>query len=336
MKHAGFSRLGAEVAAELDRAVVTELAPTGDGPRRAARPAMRRRLRPAAAFAAVSFVGALTVAAFSAGTHHRGPSPATATDKRTDAFTFAVEASSAAASPQIGDAVPVDVRGLALQFSDGSRVALEPKTQARVVRSTADGATVLLERGRLAASVVHRERTSWSFEAGPYAVSVTGTAFDLTWDPRSENFGLHMTEGSVVVHGCGAETWRARGGEDLNLACDEAAGVSTSVVRDTTPATAVASALPAPPSCSHARRTMAGAAAPRVRAAPPPSLPAVDASAAPASPLETMSADLLWQAAQAAREKNAGETKTDLLVFRRRFPDDPRTRLAAFQLGAFV
>jgi hypothetical protein len=91
-----------------------------------------------------------------------------------------------------------------LYFSDGSLVTLSPLTRARVERTTARGAALVLESGTLSANIVHRGTTDWTFFAGPYAVRVTGTAFVLSWDP-SGALAIHMKAGSVLVHGPGAE-----------------------------------------------------------------------------------------------------------------------------------
>jgi TolA-binding protein len=49
--------------------------------------------------------------------------------------------------------------------------------------------------------VAHRPGSTWSFLGGPFEVRVTGTRFELDWDPASEVLELGMSEGSVEVHG---------------------------------------------------------------------------------------------------------------------------------------
>jgi hypothetical protein len=70
-----------------------------------------------------------------------------------------------------------------------------------VEERSSNGARVLLERGRTRVSVVHRDDSSWSFAAGPFEVKVTGTRFDLAWDPARESIDLTLSEGSVEVRG---------------------------------------------------------------------------------------------------------------------------------------
>jgi hypothetical protein len=57
----------------------------------------------------------------------------------------------------------------------------------------------LLERGAAGVHVVHRNQTNWTFVAGPCEVLVTGTRFEVAWDPARELFELDLTEGSVEV-----------------------------------------------------------------------------------------------------------------------------------------
>lgn len=90
---------------------------------------------------------------------------------------------------------------LPLLFSDGSVVELKPRTGARVVELGVRGARVLLERGGARVDVVHRDATRWRLDVGPFEVAVTGTAFDVSWDPGAQIFSLELEEGSVVVTG---------------------------------------------------------------------------------------------------------------------------------------
>jgi transmembrane sensor len=109
---------------------------------------------------------------------------------------------------------------LALGFSDGTSVTLEPNARARVTKVGPAGATVLVERGRASLSVVKRKGAAWRVSLGPFRVDVTGTRFDIDWDPGSENISLDMYEGSVVVSGCvfgGGRPFTA--GESMRASC---------------------------------------------------------------------------------------------------------------------
>jgi hypothetical protein len=86
-----------------------------------------------------------------------------------------------------------------ITFSDGSRVKADPGAQLRIADTRSDGARVLVERGVASAHVVHREHTSWLFQAGPFEVRVTGTKLRIAWDPAREELDLTLEEGSVEV-----------------------------------------------------------------------------------------------------------------------------------------
>jgi hypothetical protein len=94
-----------------------------------------------------------------------------------------------------------EARPALVEFSDGSRVEADPGARFRVEERRSNGARVLLERGRTRVSIVHRDDSSWSFAAGPFDVKVTGTRFDLAWDPAKESLDLALREGSVEVRG---------------------------------------------------------------------------------------------------------------------------------------
>ena len=91
----------------------------------------------------------------------------------------------------------------ALRFSDASSVVATPGSRLRIEDTTSRGARVLLERGQASVRVVHSRSTAWTFAAGPFEVHVTGTRFDLTWDPAHETCELALREGSVEVRGPG-------------------------------------------------------------------------------------------------------------------------------------
>jgi transmembrane sensor len=107
-----------------------------------------------------------------------------------------------------------------LAFSDGSALTLAESGALRVVALDAHGASVALEAGTLSAHVVHRDGTSWRVYGGPFAIVVTGTMFESTWDPRAARLHVEVTEGSVRVEGSCLEAPRAvTTGEEVDVSC---------------------------------------------------------------------------------------------------------------------
>ncbi|WP_437818497.1 FecR domain-containing protein [Sorangium sp. So ce1078] len=88
-----------------------------------------------------------------------------------------------------------------LRFTDGTTVALSPGSALRVAEVDAAGARMLLEDGRASLRVTPRPKARWSVEAGPFAVLVTGTAFDVSWTRGDGTLRVELHEGSVTVRG---------------------------------------------------------------------------------------------------------------------------------------
>jgi TolA-binding protein len=100
-----------------------------------------------------------------------------------------------AASATAGD------RPEAIDFSDGSRVLLEPNASASVVRLDPAQTELTLKQGRLAASVKHRDGATFSVTAGPYRVRVVGTKFTVAWEPLGKSLRVAVTEGRIQLSG---------------------------------------------------------------------------------------------------------------------------------------
>jgi len=164
-------------------------------------------------------------------------------------------------------------------FADGSSIEGAPGSRLRVDETRAAGARVLVERGRAAVHVAHRTGSAWNFVAGPFDVHVTGTRFDLSWDPSGEAVELRLYEGSVEVRGPLAEAPIAvRAGQRFRADL----GTRSMTVNDVAAEVATAVALPQAPEA-------ASAAEPKTPALPTsngdaPS-PAATTELAPARPL---------------------------------------------------
>jgi ferric-dicitrate binding protein FerR (iron transport regulator) len=88
-----------------------------------------------------------------------------------------------------------------LRFTDGTELELAARARTRIAALSADGADIALEHGRVQLRVVPRPGASWSVRAGAYLVSVTGTAFDVEFDPERRWLAIDLFKGSVKVSG---------------------------------------------------------------------------------------------------------------------------------------
>jgi hypothetical protein len=86
-------------------------------------------------------------------------------------------------------------------FSDGSKLTLSPGGRGRIVALHAEGAEIGIEDGRASLEVVHRAGARWLVAAGPFAILVTGTAFDVRWSGADELLEVDLRSGSVTIRG---------------------------------------------------------------------------------------------------------------------------------------
>ncbi len=88
-----------------------------------------------------------------------------------------------------------------LRFSDGSEVSLAERARVHVHAINEHGARVTLDEGQAHVYVVHAAETHWVFDAGPFVVAVTGTAFGLAWSADERRLDVRLENGSVTVSG---------------------------------------------------------------------------------------------------------------------------------------
>lgn len=193
---------------------------------------------------------------------------------------------------------PAGEAPLALHFSEGTRVSVEPGARMRVTETSAQGATLLIERGTIHATITHRdERTRWSVQAGPFEVRVTGTAFDARWDPASETFELKMIEGSVVVSGPRLPSGRS-------VVAGEQLLVSTTGMELRAGAPSPQNTAAPPAACA----TVTAPAATSDSAVSAPSSSAVAQTSAPSITAQAASGEPSWKAlARAGKHREAME-----------------------------
>jgi hypothetical protein len=280
---------------------------------------------------------------------------------RATSLTFRVGPSEEPRAPAKGTAAPgvpgqwiaaAATERLPLRFSDGSLVRLEPSARVRVVDVTGLGGSVALESGTVHAEIVHREGTRWNVDAGPFEIRVTGTQFDVVWDPSHGQLTIALLEGSVAVSGCDLAHPRVvTAGETFRATCHDDAPVgregptSSPATPPGPPAEAPPTIVPSPP---HATVTPSRAAAPSAGRAPPETPTWREAlalgryaealrlaeSVGLSSVCSSADAGTLMELADAARFAGRAErAKAILLEVRRRFPGDTRAATAAFNLG---
>lgn len=91
--------------------------------------------------------------------------------------------------------------GPRLHFSDGSDVRLSAATFASLRHVDECGATISVRDGSADVDIPHHPQARWVFEAGPFVIRVTGTAFRFAWNSGAEEFDLQMRRGTVAVAG---------------------------------------------------------------------------------------------------------------------------------------
>jgi len=228
-----------------------------------------------------------------------------------------------------------------LTFSDGSKVSMSPRARGRVVDLGSSGARFALESGRASVSIVPRQQTHWTFDVGPFVVTVHGTSFDVAWDPAEAVFELELVTGSVsVTSPINEPEIRLRPGQTLRVNLrDHTSTIATGAVAigtaqmperaDSPSRQSVPGEAPAPlPAWSH-RGWSNMVAEGKAMAV----LADVEASGLE-TVLERADSDDLWALANAARYAGRFEIASRALTMQRtRFPSSSRSREAAFLLG---
>ena len=188
-----------------------------------------------------------------------------------------------------------------LSFSDGSRLQLRAGAQARVVSSDRHGARVVIERGVVRADVVPRPHNDWSLLGGPFEIHVTGTSFESSWDPLTQQLLVKMLEGHVLVSAeCLSSARPLSAGQSATFSCSTEA--TPEPVQD-------------PPRTNPATLTRAPTPAVSVRSVPNPSAiaePSVEPSSRPPSWRE-LSARADYAGAFAAAERDGFERLCETL-----------------------
>jgi len=245
-----------------------------------------------------------------------------------------------------------------LRFSDGSEVSLEEGARVQVRALDERGARVSLEQGQAHVYVVHAPGTRWAFDAGPFVVAVTGTAFRIAWAASEHRLDVRMENGSVMVTGpvsdapiaVRAGQWlTVRSNEVLirdNDAVDAEAADPRAVESSTTPPASTLGSEAA----GEASETVAGSGGRRGLRASSVMGDHHWASALARGRFEAIveqarrlgldlalaqcgGEDLAALADAARYTRNGDLARAALLSIRRRFPTSERARVAGFSLG---
>src|SRR4051812_2516168 len=108
-------------------------------------------------------------------------------------------------SGAIGQAGDIVARGQdqqpALRFGDGTVIQLGRETRGRLAGVDGNGAHVAIEHGSAHVDVVHKPHARWLIDAGPYQITVHGTAFTASWDESRQRLDVNMEHGLVSVSG---------------------------------------------------------------------------------------------------------------------------------------
>jgi hypothetical protein len=252
--------------------------------------------------------------------------------------------------------ISASVEPLPIGFSDGSRVVLGQGARARVTRLEKTGAEVTVEQGPVGVAIVPRKNNRWRIDLGPFVVEVTGTRFDVDWNPLTERFKLTMHEGKVKVTGCAIGSRAFEAGDKLEVSCREqkfhvtspAHGETGSRIDDADLATqeplpepeektppivgpgdAKADALGEPRSGSPSSKWRALAEAGRYREA----LLAAEAAGFDGECHRASASDLLALAGAARLAGDATRAAQAYELLRKRFSSDPSAAVAAFNLA---
>lgn len=332
----GLDRLGSHVSGSLEQArsradaAARVRARLVHGTRRArARTAApRARVRRGVVLGALAMAAAMLVAAFAAWR----------ADHRALTFVIGGKAESGAvgaflAAPPTGE--------LPLSFSDGTRIGIAAGARARVAEVTSRGARLLLESGVVSANVVHRDGTRWLVDAGPFEVKVTGTRFDVAWQPAEQAIVVTLHEGSVVVSGCGlADGQRVSAGQQLHASCKLGTATLGPITAEAlpvpsgTPAALPLTALAEPTTTAASSLPDAPRPAPALFASASASSSAFPSASSSAVASALPSASDLLARANADRYAGRFDAATEALeTVRRRFGGSEASATAAFELG---
>jgi TolA-binding protein len=238
---------------------------------------------------------------------------------------------------RLGDLIEaVGMEQTSLAFSEGSTIGLREGSLMRVLSTHANGARVLIENGTVDVAIAHKPKAkaAWTFEAGAFRVSVTGTKFRMDYRLHEQSLALATHEGEVVIEGaCLQAPQTVSAGGSFRRSClrKEPVAAPVASVADLAPAPLAGPLAPAhadTPSHSEPywrELLAAGRLADGLRAAERANFGRV---------CQAATAKELLALADAARLfGHTARAVTALRVLRQRYPSSPDASTAAFTLG---
>jgi TolA-binding protein len=225
---------------------------------------------------------------------------------------------------------------LPIRFTDGSLLELSPSSRLVVSEAVRGRVTLTLESGAIDVDIREKGATTWKLLAGPYTVTVHGTAFSVAWNASLKQLAVEVSRGLVNVKGPDLSPSGLMLGASESLHIDEPRRM---LARNPQPPPE-----PAAPAAAAEEIEQVPEPAPKSK----PSVPAWKKLADEGKHEEaialveadfdhlvkTLKESDLWTLATTARLAHEGALAASAYqAFRKRFPDSPRSATAVFLLG---
>ncbi|MFT3765928.1 MAG: FecR domain-containing protein [Minicystis sp.] len=233
-----------------------------------------------------------------------------------------------------------------VSLPDGSALSLAAATRLRVLSADAREVRLRLDRGSVICDVVHREERRFVVAAGDVEVEDRGTRFAVDVHPeadrevvavRVERGAVEVRDGaqSVVASLKAGQDWKSKGPVTMEQrAVPNAVALPQAIPSPGLPQSPDALSPPAPRPASNAALNAGEPVASASPAAPSAAEQVAPPASTGARSARALSPEALFDRADAARLAGRhAEAAADFERFHRRFPDDPRAGLAAYELG---
>lgn len=235
-------------------------------------------------------------------------------------------------------------------FSDGTTLAFRDGARGRLKSVSEHGARVALS-GKVDIEVVHWRGAHWLFDAGPFLITVRGTAFTAEWSEIDQRLEIALRTGAIAVSGpLSDEAISLRAGQRLLISAREKE-VRIRDIDDTLQPSVPPAITSGPETPVEEQPASEGAAQPVGPSASAPSraaaswvnelaagnfaviLQQAERRGLDAALAEVSSAELAALADAARYSRRDDVARRALLTQRRRFPRSARANDAAFLLG---